>query len=111
MFAREAGASQDAGDDINSSSCGSEDEDDRDVYEEERAIEQVAGAWQPKQVEPDSLQVYVRHATSRCLHKIMDEAGTHLACGRAMSSRYEVQGERPKFLHPLCGTCFKDHHV
>jgi hypothetical protein len=111
MFAREAGASQDAGDDIDSSSCGSEDEDDRDVYEEEQAIEQVAGAWQPKHVEPDSLQVYVRHATSRCLHKIMDEAGTHLACGRAMSSRYEVQGERPKFLHPLCGTCFKDHHV
>ena len=86
MFAREAGAVQDAGDDIDSSSCGSEDEDDRDVYEEEQAIEQVAGAWQPKHVEADTLQVYVRHATSRCLHKIMDEAGTHLACGRAMSS-------------------------
>ena len=111
MFAREAGAQMAATDDIDSSSCGSEDEDDRDVFEEEQAIEQVAGDWQPKLPEPDSAQVYVRHATSRCLHKIMDEAGTHLACGRAMPARYEVQGERPKFLHPLCGTCFKDQQV
>ena len=33
MFAREAGALLNVGDDIDSSSCGSEDEDDRDVFE------------------------------------------------------------------------------
>ena len=111
MFAREAGALQDAGDDIDSSSCGSEDEDDRDVYEEEQAIEHVAGVSQLKHVEPDTVQVYVRHAISRCLHKIMDEAGTHLACGRAMSSGMKCK-ENDRNSSTLCvKPCFKDHHI
>ena len=109
MFAREAGDG--AGDDhsICSSSCGSEDEDDNDVFSEEKAIEHMANDWQPKTTEVEDKAVFVRHATSRCIHRLMDEGGTHLACGRMMSARYEGQSEKPKFFHPLCGTCFKDY--
>ena len=109
MFAREAGGDLECDDSFESSSCGSEDEDDKDVFEEEQAIEHVAGDWQPKPRAEDAAAVYVRHSTSRCIHKIMDESGTHLACGRAMSARYEIQGKKPNFFHPLCGTCFKDY--
>ena len=109
MFAREAGGEPAFEDDLDSSSCGSEDEDDKDVFEEEQAIEHVAVDWQPKSRTEDAAAVYVRHTTSRCIHKVMDEGGTHLACGRAMSARYEIQGKKPNFFHPLCGTCFKDY--
>ena len=108
LFAREAAAGVEDNDRVAASSCGSEDEDDQDLFEEEKAIEQVASDWQPKTSGDDDSGVYVRHVSSRCIHKLMDEGGTHLSCGRAMSARYEVQGSRPNFFHPLCGTCFKD---
>ena len=110
MFAP-AGAVYDGCSSSASSSCGSEDEDDKDLFEEEKAVEDVAGKWQPPEHEANDEVVFVRHLTSRCIHKLMDEAGTHLSCGRAMSARYEVQPDRPKFFHPLCGTCFKDSHA
>ena len=108
MFASQADGSDDGPGSPASSSCGSEDEDDKDLFQEEEAVEAVAGKWQPP--EPDSTEEvsYVRHLTSRCIHRLMDEGGTHLACGRAMSARYELQSDRPRFFHPLCGTCFKD---
>ena len=109
LFAKEAGGADNDVDDIVSSSCGSDDEDDRDIHAEENAIEQVAGTWQPAAQSGDESAVFVRHCTSRCIHKLMDESGLHLACGRVMSARYEVQADRPKFMHPLCGTCFKDY--
>ena len=106
LFAREAGGmADDLGDE--SSSCGSE--DDLDVFAEEKAIEHVSADWQPVSKDSEEAVVYVRHATSRCIHRLMDEGGTHLGCGRVMSSRYEVQSCKPNFFHPLCGTCFKDH--
>jgi hypothetical protein len=71
----------------------------------------VAGKWQPPEHEVSEQVFYVRHLTSRCIHRLMDEGGTHLTCGRAMSARYELQSDRPKFFHPLCGTCFKDSQV
>ena len=109
MFAREAGDGAESDRSICSSSCGSEDEDDNDVFSEEKAIEHMASDWQPKTTEVEEKAVFVRHATSRCIHRLMDEGGTHLSCGRMMSARYEVQSEKPKFFHPLCGTCFKDY--
>ena len=108
LFAREAQGLEAEMDDACSSSCGSEDEDDRDVFAEEEAIEQISKDWQPKVPDPGDEVVYVRHTTSRCIHKLMDESGVQLACGRAMSARYEVQADKPRFFHPLCGTCFKD---
>ena len=110
MFAS-AGAVDDGCASSASSSCGSEDEDDKDLIEEERVVEDVAGKWQPPEHEASDEVVFVRHLSSRCIHKLLDEAGTHLSCGRAMSARYEVQPDRPKFFHPLCGTCFKDAHA
>ena len=108
LFAREAAGGAGDNDSVATSSCGSEDEDDQDLFEEERAIEQVASDWQPASSGDDGSVVYVRHVSSRCIHRLMDEGGTHLSCGRAMSARYEVQGSKPNFFHPLCGTCFKD---
>ena len=101
MFASQADGFDDGPASPASSSCGSEDEDDKDLFEEEEAVEAVAGKWQP--AEPDSMEKvsYVRHLTSRCIHRLMDEGGTHLACGRAMSARYELQSDRPRFFHPL----------
>ena len=47
------------------------------MFAEEDAIEQVAGEWQPADHEAEEGAVFVRHITSRCIHRIMDEAGTH----------------------------------
>ena len=91
------------------SSLGSEDEDDADLFEEEKAVEDVAGRWQPADI--DDSCIYFRHSSSRCIHKTMDEAGLQFACGRTISVRYEKQEERPKFFHPLCGMCFRDYHA
>ena len=111
MFSSAAPSSGDDQSSAASSSCGSDDEDDKDVFEEERAVEDVAGKWQPAEPGSSDDAAFVRHCTSRCIHRLMDEGGTHLACGRAMSARYELQAERPRFFHPLCGTCFKDFQV
>ena len=51
LFAKEAGNANDDGDDIVSSSCGLDDEDDRDIHAQEDAIEQVAGTWQQPSLE------------------------------------------------------------
>ena len=91
------------------SSVGSEDEDDADLFEEEKAVEDVGGRWQPNDI-PDGF-VYFRHLSSRCIHKTLNESGSLFACGRSISTRYERQAERPKFFHPLCGSCFKDYHA
>ena len=91
------------------SSLGSEDEDDADVFEEEKAVEDVAGRWQPDDVKDGC--TYFRHSSSRCIHKTMDEAGSAFACGRSISVRYEREAERPKIFHPLCGTCFRGYHA
>ena len=45
------------------SSLGSEDEDDADVFEEEQAVEDVAGRWQPDDVGEGC--TYFRHSSSR----------------------------------------------
>lgn len=49
-------------DDLASSSCGSEDEDDADFFEEEKVVEEVAGRWQPDQHD-DQASGFVRHVT------------------------------------------------
>jgi len=72
---------------------------------EEKAVEDVGGRWQPNDI-LDGF-VYFRFLSSRCIHKILDGSGSLFACGRSISTRYERQAERPKFFHPLCGTCFQ----
>lgn len=46
-FGREAGGNTDECGGVGSWSCGSEDEDDLDVFVEERAIEREFSDWQP----------------------------------------------------------------
>ena len=99
MFAKEAGLDAAEHDSVASFSCGSE-EDDKDLYSEEKAIEHVAKDWQAKESPLDETAI-VRHATSRCIHRLIDQGGTHLACGRAMSTRYEVQGVKTEVLPPF----------
>lgn len=110
MMAAEAGVDLSQLDDISDSSSahGSEDEDDLELCEEEKAAEQVTGALgKPYEVGGEGQQ-FVRHITSRCLHAMADEAGTHLVCGRVMSHKYEMQPGKPRFFHPACGSCFKE---
>ena len=49
----------------------------------------------------------VRHLVSRCIHVVEDESGTSTKCGRMISARYVRLIERPRFMHPVCSTCFK----
>ena len=109
MFAREA--ERNLGDDSSSgeetSGC-SEDEDDVEVFEEEKATEQIGGAWQPHVPGGTERQTIFRHVTSRCIHMVLDEAGNQLVCGRKLSDRYERQESKPRFMHPACGGCFRN---
>ena len=73
--------------------------------EEEAALEKVAGPWAPN-VELGEC-IYIRHKTSRYLHLMLDEGGTHLRCGRTLNDRYAVLDSKPAFVHPACTACFK----
>ncbi len=66
------------------SGLGSEDEDDADVFEEDKAVEGVAGRWQPDDVKDGC--TYFRHSSSRCIHKTMDEAGSDLRAAEVFQS-------------------------
>ena len=87
------------------SASGSECDEDASFEEEEAALEKLAGSWAPA-VDPGEC-IYVRHKTSRYLHLMLDEGGTHLRCGRAINGRYAVLDSRPCFVHPACSACFK----
>ena len=85
-----------------SSSEASDDEEEAPQSEEEAALDHIAGQWGP---EPGQ-GPWARHKQTRFLHKVRDESGTHLKCGRAISVRYEILGAAPQFLYPTCATCF-----
>ena len=61
-----------------SSSEASDDEEEAPQSEEEAALDHIAGQWGP---EPGQ-GPWARHKQTRFLHKVRDESGTHLKCGR-----------------------------
>ena len=87
------------------SSRGSESEEERDAVEEERVAESVAGTWAP--VEENITRSYARHKTSRCIHAVGDEGGTHFKCGRMVTHSYVRLETKPDFMFPVCQGCFK----
>ena len=91
-----------------SSSSGSENEEDVQHESEETACEKVLGQWQPAAAEPLEEKVFVRHRISRCIHAMADETGLEFVCGRRMSQSYDVLEPKPSFCHPVCQLCFKD---
>ena len=101
----EPASDDDASADSESRDSESEEEQNPEQEEEEEVVEKVAGSWKPKQIDDDA--VYVRHKTSRCLHVVADEGGTHLRCGRGLSSSYVRLGAKPGFVHPACQACMK----
>ena len=103
-FVRDASSSE-------SSSIASDDEEDAEDDEHEEAAAAVVGDWPPKEAQrklqlPSDEAKYVRRRTSRCIHVMRDEAGSHLQCGRKISTAMEVLSSRPPFLHPACLVCF-----
>ena len=48
----------------------------------------------------------VRHRQSTMYHLVADEGGTHLKCGRTITSNFDVVVDEPKFVYPMCTTCF-----
>ena len=48
----------------------------------------------------------VRHRQSTMYHLIADEGGTHLKCGRTITSNFDVVMDETKFVYPMCTTCF-----
>ena len=87
---------------------GSEDEENRDLDEEDRATEDMVGDWEPSPGLRASLEgaVLFRHATSRFLHVVSsEEEGSRFLCGRKITSAYQRQGGVPKVLRPICRQC------
>ena len=88
-----------------SSSCDSQDEEEAQHSEDEKAVEKFAGGWgdvgMPEQT------AYFRHRTSRCLHATADESGMLFRCGRMVTGQYVKCAGVPQFIHPSCAACFK----
>ena len=84
---------------------GSASEEDDDPTIEEKAVGKVVGTWNP--VGASDVIPLGRHFVSRCIHVVEDESGTSTKCGRMISTRYVRLIERPRFMHPVCSTCFK----
>ncbi|CAK9064419.1 unnamed protein product, partial [Durusdinium trenchii] len=91
---------------LDSESRGSESEEGDIPEEEEKAVAQVVGPWRPQEA-TDSL-CYARHKTSRCLHVLADEGGTHFRCGRTANANYLRLDEKPEFVYPACGVPLVD---
>ena len=97
-------------DEISLSSEGSEDEEDKDPAEDEKAAEEVVGSWEPvpglrKLLEDKPV---FKHAVTRFLHVVSSEEGTHFRCGRRISTSYQECRELPKVLFPVCKQCCPD---
>ena len=48
----------------------------------------------------------VRHRLSTMYHLVADEGGTHLKCGRLITTNFDLVDEEPKFVYPMCSNCF-----
>ena len=96
-----------AEDEISLSTEGSEDEEDKDPAEEEKAADEVVGAWEPVQGLRESLEgkPVFKHVVTRFLHVVASEEGTHFRCGRRISTSYQECRGLPKILFPVCKQC------
>ena len=90
-----------------SSTEASDDEEDVDHEDEERALDSLDG-WEPQAGLADRLagRAVFRHGISRIIHLVESEEGTHFSCGRGITTSYVSCGQIPKILHPLCKQCF-----
>lgn len=91
--------------DSTSSSGDSQDEEEAEHTEDEKAVEKFAGVW--GDVGLTDPTIYFRHRTSRCLHATADETGMLFRCGRMVTGQYTKCVGTPKFLHPSCAACFR----
>ena len=85
------------------------DEEDnvQDLRAEEAAADQVVPPWAELVVQDPDALVYVRHITSRKLHRLADESGNRLKCGKACTRKFERLSEKPRFMADMCLNCFK----
>ena len=43
---------------------------------------------------------------STMYHLVADGAGSHLKCGRVIATNFDAVDDEPKFVYPMCATCF-----
>ena len=103
---RAGSGAQEEGSDSGSSTEGSSDEEDARASDVEAAVDRVVGPWADEhQLSADA--IFVRNQVSRCIHVMRDEAGSHLKCGRKMSTKFELLPEKPAFMNPVCKYLFQ----
>ena len=73
----------------------------------EGAADELIPQWAESAVGDPDAHVYIRHITSRKLHRLADEGGNRLKCGKLCSRKFDKLGERPRFLADMCQNCFK----
>ena len=88
-----------------SSSQGSENEDQPDHSEDEQAADAMVGQFGPVPLEERGL---FRHKISRVIHVCDSEEGLVFKCQRKVSSSYAALSSAPLVMHPLCKQCFPD---
>ena len=94
-------------DELDSSSCGSDDEEAPDYAEDELASDALA-RWEPKEGLREQLlkcKVY-RHRSTRFVHVVAsEEEGDRFRCGRKISPVFVLLAEPPEYLFPVCRQC------
>ena len=97
-------------DELDSSSCGSGDEEVPDYAEDELASDALA-RWEPKEGLREQLlkcKVY-RHRSTRFVHVVAsEEEGDRFRCGRKISPVFVLLAEPPEYLFPVCRQCCPD---
>ena len=89
-----------------SSSQGSENEDQPDHSEDEQAADAMVGQFGPVPLEERGL---FRHKISRVIHVCDSEEGLAFKCQRKVSSSYAALSSAPLVMHPLCcKQCFPE---
>ena len=117
VFLREAddGSDDDCESDELESDSSSEDFADKEFQEHDLCLaasaeNEVVPAWNKCEVDvyEDVIDArLVRHRQLTVYHLIADEeGGTYLRCGRTITSNFDVVQDEPKFVYPMCTTCF-----
>ncbi|CAE7322113.1 unnamed protein product [Symbiodinium sp. CCMP2592] len=114
MFAESLAARGEAHDNAevgsDSSSDRSDDEEEPDILEEEKVVEDSVGEFEPSGCLRENLEgkTVFRHVTTRFIHLVASEEGTNFKCGRQITSSYLECNATPRFLHPICRQCFPE---
>lgn len=93
------------------SESSSEDSRDEEFGEDDlqlaaEAENEIVPLWNQLRMMSGSMSFAQNCRLSTMYHLVADGAGSHLKCGRVIAANFDAVDDEPKFVYPMCATCF-----